>query len=79
MISGESVVGGGSAPDTRRETVLLAIRRDDGSASEIERKLRTAETPVITRIEDDAVLIDLRTVQEDEEDRLIEMIVKALR
>jgi L-seryl-tRNA(Ser) seleniumtransferase len=79
LISGESVVGGGSAPDTRRETVLLAIRRDDGSAAEIERKLRTAETPVITRIEDDAVLIDLRTVQEDEEDRLIAMIVEALR
>jgi L-seryl-tRNA(Ser) seleniumtransferase len=79
MISGESVVGGGSAPDTRRETVLMAIRRDDGSTSAIERKLRTAETPVITRIEDDAVLIDLRTVQEDEEDRLIEMIVEALR
>jgi seryl-tRNA(Sec) selenium transferase len=48
------------------------------SASEIERKLRTSEIPVIARIEDDAVLIDLRTVQESEEDRLIEMLVAAL-
>ncbi len=79
MISGESVVGGGSAPDTRPETVLLAIRHKAISASEIESKLRTAETPVIARIENDAVLVDLRTVQEEEEGRLIEMIVNAIR
>lgn len=79
MISGESVVGGGSAPDTRPETVLLAMRHENLSATEIERRLRMAETPVIARIEDDAVLLDLRTVQEDEEDRLIEMIIAAVR
>ncbi len=78
MISGESVVGGGSAPDTRQQTVLLAIRHNAVSASEIEHKLRTTETPVIARIEDDAVLIDLRTVQDGEEDRLMEMLVAAL-
>ncbi len=78
IISGESVVGGGSAPDTRQETVLLAIRHNAVSASEIERKLRMSETPVIARIEDDAVLIDLRTVQGSEEDWLIEVMVAAL-
>jgi L-seryl-tRNA(Ser) seleniumtransferase len=79
MVAGESVIGGGSAPDTRPETVLLAVRLRDVSASEIENKLRHAETPVIARIENDAVMIDLRTVQEDEEERLVEMITAALR
>jgi L-seryl-tRNA(Ser) seleniumtransferase len=79
MISGESVVGGGSAPDTRPETILLAVKVEDVSASEIESKLRRSQTPVIARIENDAVLIDLRTVQEDEDDRLIEMLARALR
>ncbi|HUR98288.1 MAG TPA: L-seryl-tRNA(Sec) selenium transferase, partial [Pyrinomonadaceae bacterium] len=66
LISGESVVGGGSAPGSRPETVLLAITLAGLSTSELERKLRTGETPVIARIENDKVLIDLRTVQESE-------------
>ncbi|MEO8040964.1 MAG: L-seryl-tRNA(Sec) selenium transferase [Acidobacteriota bacterium] len=78
MIPGESVVGGGSAPDIRPETVLLAMRHPNLSASEIERSLRMAETPVIARIDDDAVVIDLRTVQEAEEDRLIETLIAAV-
>src|SRR4030095_14648893 len=40
-ISGESVVGGGSAPDQRPETVLLAIRNSATSSAEIERRLRS--------------------------------------
>lgn len=78
MISGASVVGGGSGPDVRPETVLLAINRANVSPAEIENKLRMGATPVITRIENDKVLIDLRTVPEDEEDHLVEMLAVAL-
>ena len=78
IISGESVVGGGSAPDTRPETVLLAIKHSGISPTEIESRLRLAETPVIVRIENDKVLIDLRTVQESEEDRLVEVLAAVL-
>jgi L-seryl-tRNA(Ser) seleniumtransferase len=79
MIAGESVVGGGSAPDIHPETVLLAIKHGTLSSADIERRLRMAATPVIARIENDTVLMDLRTVQENEEDRLIEMVIAALR
>jgi L-seryl-tRNA(Ser) seleniumtransferase len=79
MIAGESVVGGGSAPDIHPETILLAIKHETLSSVEIERRLRMAATPVIARIENDTVLLDLRTVQENEEDRLIEMFVAVLR
>ncbi len=78
MISGTSVVGGGSGPDVRPETVLLALTHRTLSSSEIERKLRMSGTPVIARIENDALLIDLRTVHESEEDRLVEMLAAAL-
>jgi L-seryl-tRNA(Ser) seleniumtransferase len=78
IIPGESVVGGGSAPAVRPETMLLAIDHPTISCDDLEMKLRSAETPVITRIENGKVLIDLRTVQEGEEDRLIEMLVSVL-
>ena len=78
IIPGESVVGGGSAPAVRPETMLLAIDHPTISCDDLEMKLRSAETPVITRIENGKVLIDLRTVQEGEEDRLIETLVSVL-
>ena len=79
IVDGVSVVGGGSAPDVRLETALIAIRHPAISADEIERKLRAAETPVIARIENDNVVIDLRTVDPSEEDRLLDMLVGSLR
>ena len=78
VVEGESVVGGGSAPGETRETVLVSIRSSKASPSEIERLLRTAETPVIARIENDRVLIDLRTVDESEEESLVEIVGSAI-
>ena len=79
IVDGESVVGGGSAPAIGRPTVLLAIKHERLSATDIEEKLRAAETPVIARIENDAVLIDLRTVGESEQDRLVDTLKESLR
>jgi L-seryl-tRNA(Ser) seleniumtransferase len=59
VIAGESVIGGGSTPDQALPTWLLAI---DGDAVEIEKRLRAANPPVIARIADDRLLVDLRTV-----------------
>lgn len=78
IVDGESVVGGGSAPDVRLATTLVSVRHPVFSADEIERKLRSSETPVIARIENDEVLIDLRTVEMTEEDRLLEMLAGVL-
>lgn len=71
VIDGDSATGGGAAPDARLETKLIALTHKTRSAVRIEHKLRFASTPVITRIVDDRVLIDLRTVSEDEESELI--------
>ena len=78
IISGESVVGGGSAPGTHPATVLMAINSPTVSSAEIDRKLRMGKIPVITRIENDRILIDLRTVDESDEKKLAEMIASAL-
>ena len=78
IISGESVVGGGSAPGTHPATILLAINSQTISSTELDRKLRMGEMPVIARIENDRILIDLRTVDENDEEKLVEMLTAAL-
>src|SRR5262249_21509562 len=62
LIDGNSAVGGGAAPLTQPETVLIALQHKDLSASELDAKLRTVSPPVIARILDDRVVLDLRTV-----------------
>lgn len=67
LIEGSSVAGGGSTPEQSLPTWLLAI---PGDAIAAERKLRSSTPPVIARIENDRLVIDLRTVQPGEEDEL---------
>jgi L-seryl-tRNA(Ser) seleniumtransferase len=71
---GNSVIGGGSAPAVQPETTLFAIKHKKLSASQIEEKLRHSKPPVVARILDDRVLLDLRTVMESEEAELLEVL-----
>lgn len=70
ITEGNSVVGGGSAPDVQPATVLLALNHRKLSVSKLEETLRNSNPPVITRILEDKVLLDLRTVSEAEESEL---------
>ena len=76
ITEGNSVIGGGSAPDASPATALLALKHQKHSVSKLEEKLRGSKPPVITRILEDKVLIDLRTVSETEEGALLEIIAK---
>ena len=62
MVTGMSAVGGGSAPGLGLPTVLLSIGKEGQSAATTEAWLRTLDPPVVARIEDDRVVLDLRTV-----------------
>ncbi len=72
MIEGNSVIGGGSAPTVQPPTFLLALKHVAMSADELEEKSRLSAPPVIARILDDKVTLDLRTVAENEESELLE-------
>lgn len=76
IVDGMSTIGGGSAPQSQIPTKLLALTSAARSATDIESALRTGTPPVITRIQNDAVLLDLRTVREDD-DVLLERLVSA--
>jgi L-seryl-tRNA(Ser) seleniumtransferase len=70
VIDGESVIGGGAAPSSVLPTRLLAVIHVDLSADELSARLRKSDPPVIARVEEGRVLLDLRTVF-PEQDRLI--------
>jgi L-seryl-tRNA(Ser) seleniumtransferase len=65
---GHSVIGGGSTPEQSIPTWVVAIRPVD--VMRFEQALRSGDPAVITRIEDDRVVLDLRTVFPEEEDEL---------
>ncbi len=67
IIDGHSAIGGGAAPNVQLETRLIAVSHAEMSASKLEFKLRQNDVPIIARIVEDQVVIDLRTVGEEDE------------
>jgi len=79
IVDGQSLVGGGSTPAQGLPTKLLRLRSGRIKATELEARLRDAKIPVIARIEDEGVLLDLRTVFAEQEPLLAEELCAAIR
>ena len=75
VVSGESAVGGGSGPNVHPPTTLIALKHERLTADEIEQTLRSGSPPVIARIADDFVLLDLRTVSPQEVPELLQAVL----
>ncbi|HMK22714.1 MAG TPA: L-seryl-tRNA(Sec) selenium transferase [Terriglobales bacterium] len=71
VLDGESVIGGGAAPSATLPTRLIAVTVKGAGADELLSRLRGAETPVIARVQDGRVLLDLRTVLPQEEATIV--------
>jgi L-seryl-tRNA(Ser) seleniumtransferase len=76
IVPGESVIGGGATPEQSIPTWLIAIRTPDIPG--LERRLRAAEPPVIARVEQERLVLDLRTVFAEEEDALAAVLRAAV-
>jgi L-seryl-tRNA(Ser) seleniumtransferase len=74
---GISRVGGGAFPLLELQSRLLYLVPEELSAHQIEEWLRSHTPPIIVRVEKDQVLLDVRTVQEEELKTVAEAI-KAL-
>ena len=61
-----AAAGGGSLPTQKIPSALVGIKNKKMSASRMEEKLRKMEVPIIVRVDKDEILIDLRTVTDDE-------------
>jgi len=62
VTDGESVIGGGAAPSAVLPTRLLAVTCDGVTADELSARLRMCDPPIVARVEEGRVLLDLRTV-----------------
>ena len=74
VVATRSVIGGGSAPGARLPTRALAVSSPDMGADEIARKLREWVTPIIARVEEGQVLLDLRTVGPEQDDTVVRAV-----
>lgn len=70
LLEGESVIGGGAAPSATLPTVLVSLSAAGVSAEELATRLRSGSPPVIVRVEEGRVLVDLRTVFPEEDETL---------
>jgi len=67
MVDGESVVGGGAAPSAVLPTRLIALALRGSTAEWLSARLRRCDPPIVARVENGRVLLDLRTVFPEQE------------
>jgi L-seryl-tRNA(Ser) seleniumtransferase len=71
MIDGESVIGGGAAPSAVLPTRLLAVTCVGLTVDEFSARLRASDPPIVARVEEGRVLLDLRTVFPEQDQAVI--------
>jgi L-seryl-tRNA(Ser) seleniumtransferase len=71
-----SQIGGGALPLQNLPTKVIAVSSSSVSVEEAERRMRSHEPPVITRIQRELLLIDLRAVGENEEDLIADALIR---
>jgi L-seryl-tRNA(Ser) seleniumtransferase len=75
VMASQTAIGGGSAPGSTVATFVIALVFDGMSAQQLADALRRAETPVIARVEEERLLLDLRTVFPEQDAQLLSALV----
>jgi L-seryl-tRNA(Ser) seleniumtransferase len=79
MLDGQSVLGGGSTPDRGIPSKLISIHSASLSPAKLEARLRMSVPPVLSRVEHDRLLLDLRTVFPEDDVHLLQTLSECLR
>jgi L-seryl-tRNA(Ser) seleniumtransferase len=79
-LRGESTIGGGSLPGETLPTTLVALDAEHlpFPLEELAKRLRLRSTPIITRISHDTLLLDPRTVLEEQDKEVMLALVEEL-
>jgi L-seryl-tRNA(Ser) seleniumtransferase len=75
VVLSTSTIGGGAFPASQLASCAVALR----DAAKVERALRDAPVPVVARIANGEVLLDMRTVPDDDLDTLAASVMHAVR
>lgn len=78
VIADNSRAGGGALPEMDLPTYAVSINPEMISVNELEERIRKGTPPIITRIKDEALILDARTIREKDFDSLIRGIKAAL-
>ena len=73
-----ATVGGGALPLAELPGWVIALVPQDISLNELASRLRSCDTPVVGRIQDDRFLIDPRTLSDDDEESLLQALRQVL-
>ncbi len=73
-----SPVGGGALPQTQLPTWIMSIQSENCSATVLAANLRFSEPPIISRIQKDMVVLDLRTIPQYHLDEFAESLITTL-
>jgi L-seryl-tRNA(Ser) seleniumtransferase len=76
VADGKSQVGSGSVPVEEIPTKVLTIRCASAPPDDLAKRLRQQAPAVFTRIHDDAVLFDFRTIRPEEDGEIIEAVLR---
>jgi len=76
IIAGQSMIGGGCTPDRAIPTQLLVFSGPDLSPTKLEMHLRSGSPPIAARIENNCLLLDLRTVFPQDDKLVVEALQK---
>jgi L-seryl-tRNA(Ser) seleniumtransferase len=76
---GHSAVGGGAAPTVGVPTVVVSLAHPALGPDRLAETLRAGQPPVVVRVAEDRLLVDLRTVPPDDEPTLLDALVAATR
>lgn len=78
IMPGNSTVGGGSMPGEEMPTWLVTVKSRRVSSASLANELRNQSTPVLVRIHDDWIILDVRTIEDNEFELLMEAFKDAI-
>jgi L-seryl-tRNA(Ser) seleniumtransferase len=78
VMSDSSRAGGGALPEVALPTYAVSIKSDEISVNELEERLRKSNPPIIARIKEDSLIIDARTIRDEDLESLVKGVKLAL-
>jgi L-seryl-tRNA(Ser) seleniumtransferase len=79
VVAGESIIGGGTAPTAVLPTFLVSVSSEKYKADELLARLRANRVPIVGRVEEGFVLLDLRTVFPEQDHIIAEALISISR
>lgn len=79
VLSGVAEVGGGSLPGVQLESIVIRLQVNGINSRELAKRLRFTSTPVVARVEDEWLVMDMRSLLDGEEELLTEALREVIK